>query len=417
MFNNSTPRYSYCQHLRPDMRMVQDWAEDETDYETAYYGKWHIGPPPDLFATRFEHAHRPPYPGRTPLFATGHGHPNPSLGPLVQSFAHGTAGTLDVPMDEFPDVQVAKYSTDFMRSRSGERPFLLYASLPGPHGPWMVPEEWGIRYDPKEIPDWPNRYDDFDGKPINQKKLRAVQEFGVPEGKGSDLKNALAIGFSYLELVDAQVGEVVRTLKELDLYDDTAIILTADHGDMAGSHGFDSKSAYMYDEIYRVPMLFKPPGGSKVKRASQPVNLMDATATVVDLMAGEEVRDIGSGELDGRSMLGLTQGETDWYKDVNYSEYHGDWNGHYSQRMVTDGRWKLVWNLSDLCELYNLQEDPHELTNLFYDPAHRATRDEYFEKMVAEGERFDDGHLALISPEIEARLEDSIVGPLKGIGR
>ena len=71
MFNNSTPRYSYCQHLRPDMRMVQDWAADETDYETAYYGKWHIGPPPDLFASRFEHAHRPPYPGRTPLFANG----------------------------------------------------------------------------------------------------------------------------------------------------------------------------------------------------------------------------------------------------------------------------------------------------------------------------------------------------------
>jgi arylsulfatase A-like enzyme len=220
-----------------------------------------------------------------------------------------------------------------------------------------------------------------------------------------------------LELVDAQVGEVVRTLKELGLYDDTAIILTADHGDMAGSHGFDSKSAYMYDEIYRIPMLFKPPGGSKVKRATQPVNLMDATATIVGLMGDEEVRDIGSGELDGRSMLGLTQGETDWYKDVNYSEYHGDWNGHYSQRMVTDGRWKLVWNLSDLCELYDLQEDPHELTNLFYDPAHRATRDEYFEKMVAEGERFDDGHLALISPEIETRLAESIVGPLKGIGR
>ena len=334
----------------------------------------------------------------------------------MQSFAFGTAGTLDVPMEEFPDVQVAKYSTDFLRSRSGERPFLLYASLPGPHGPWMVPEEWGIRYDPNSIPDWPNRHDNYEGKPINQKKLRAVQEFGVPEGKGSDLKNALAIGFSYLELVDAQVGEVVRTLKELGLYDDTAIILTADHGDMAGSHGFDSKSAYMYDEIYRVPMLFKPPGGSRVKRATQPVNLMDATATVTHLMAGEEVRDMGSGELDGRSMLGLTQGETGWYKDVNYSEYHGDWNGHYSQRMVTDGRWKLVWNLSDLCELYDLQEDPHELTNLFYDPAHRAARDEYFEKMVAEGERFDDGHLALLSPEIETRLADSIVGPLKGIG-
>ncbi len=417
MFNNSTPRYSYCQHLRPDMRMAQDWAADETDYETAYYGKWHIGPPSDLFASRFEHTHRPPYTGRVPLFATGHGHPNTTLGPLVKSIANGTSGTLDAPMDEFPDVMVARYSTDFLRSRAGERPFALYCSLPGPHGPWMVPEEWGIRYDHNAIPDWPNRYDDFDGKPINQKKLRVIQDARQPEGKGSALKESLAVGFSYLELVDAQVGEVVRTLKELGLYDDTAIILTADHGDMAGSHGFLSKGAYMYDEIYRVPMLFKPPGGSAVKRVSQPVNLMDATATVLHLMAGEEARDMGSGELDGRSMVGLAQGETEWYKDVNYSEYHGDWYGHYSQRMVTDGRWKLVWNLTDLCELYDLQEDPHELTNLFYNPAHKATRDRYFEMLVEEGRRFDDGHLELISPETETALADSIVGPLKGVGR
>ena len=209
MFNNSTRPYSYCEHLRPDMRMVQDWAADETDYETAYYGKWHIGPPQDLFDSRFEHAHRPPYPGRTPAFATGHGHPNTRLGPLVQSFGGGKAGTLDVPMDEFPDVMVARYSTDFLRSRSGERPFLLYSSLPGPHSPWMVPEEWGIRYDPSEIPDWPNRYDDFDGKPINQKKLRIVEDLRQEQGRDETLKDLLSACFSYLELVDAQVGEVV----------------------------------------------------------------------------------------------------------------------------------------------------------------------------------------------------------------
>ena len=46
---------------------------------------------------------------------------------------------------------------------------------------------------------------------------------------------------------------------------------------------------------------------------------------------------------------------------MHYAEYHGDWYGHYSARMVTDGRWKLVWNLTDLCELYDLENDPHEL--------------------------------------------------------
>ena len=154
------------------------------------------------------------------------------------------------------------------------------------------------------------------------------------------------------------LGEVVATLRELGLYDETAIFLTADHGDMAGSHGLWNKGAYMYDEIYRVPMLFKPPGGGSVGRVSQPVNLMDVTATMVHLMAGEQVRDIGSGEMDGRSFLPLAEGETDWYKSVNYSEYHGDWYGHYSSRMVTDGRWKLVWNLTDLSELYDLERGP-----------------------------------------------------------
>lgn len=55
MFNNSTPGYSYCEHLRPDVTMLQDWAAAATDCETAYYGKWHIGPAADLFASRFEH--------------------------------------------------------------------------------------------------------------------------------------------------------------------------------------------------------------------------------------------------------------------------------------------------------------------------------------------------------------------------
>lgn len=414
MFNNSTPAYSYCEHLRPDMTMVQDWLADETDYETAYYGKWHIGPLKDLFESRFEHTHRPPHTGRVPLFAKSHGHPNTAeFGPLVKSYAGGKAGTLDVSMEEFPDIMAARYSQRFLRGRSGERPFALYCSLPGPHLPWMVPEEFGIRYDPKDIPDWPNRYDDYDGKPISHKKMRLTDDILYPEGRDETLKELLACCFSYVELVDHAVGEVVATLKELGLYDETAIILTTDHGDMAGSHGFLTKNAYMYDEIYRIPMLFKPPGGSAVARVSQPVNLMDVTATVVHLVEGEERRDIGSGEFDGRSFLPLAQGETDWYKTINYSEFHGTTFGHHSSRMVTDGRWKLVWNLSDLAELYDLEEDPHELRNLFYVASHRATRERYFDILKEEAKRFGDGQIDYLWPEVEYRLAESITGPMQ----
>src|SRR5262245_27331301 len=77
MFNNSTPRYSYCQHLRPGLTTLADWADgrragdgqDGRPYETAYFGKWHIGPAEDLFASRFHHTQRP-YAGG-PSFLTG----------------------------------------------------------------------------------------------------------------------------------------------------------------------------------------------------------------------------------------------------------------------------------------------------------------------------------------------------------
>ena len=66
MFNNSTPGYSYNHHMRPDMRMLQDWMADSTPYESAYFGKWHIGPADDLFASRFDRTHDRPYPGDHP---------------------------------------------------------------------------------------------------------------------------------------------------------------------------------------------------------------------------------------------------------------------------------------------------------------------------------------------------------------
>lgn len=415
MFNCSTPKYSYCEHLRPDLTMIQDWLDDETDYESAWFGKWHVGPAEDLFASRFHHTQKP-YEGGPFFLRNSHWHPNTRLGPLVKSVAGGEAGTLDVPMEGFPDVVAARYSQDFLQARDAARPFALFCSFPGPHSPWMVPEEFGIRYDPAQIPMWPNRYDSFEGKPINQKKLRLLDNLPTIQDQGEDrdrtLQELLACCFSYLELVDQMVGEVVATLKDLGLYDSTVIVFTADHGDMAGSHGFLSKGSYMYDETYHIPLLLKPAGKPEPKRIQAPVNLMDVTATCLHIMSGLEQKTMGTHALHGQSLLPLIDGSITWPRQVNFSEYHGDWYGHYSARMVTDGRWKLVWNLSDLCELYDLVNDPAELTNLFYDTSYRDIRDRYFAFMVEEAKRLDDGQLRLLSPDVEEQLARVLDGPL-----
>jgi len=118
-------------------------------------------------------------------------------------------------------------------------------------------------------------------------------------------------------------------------------------------------------------------------------------------MTGEQPESMGQHELHGESLLPLTAGETTWSRKVHYGEYHGDWYGHYSARMVTDGTWKLVWNLSDLCELYDLENDPQELVNCFYDPACNEIRDHYFQLLTQEAERTGDRHVALRDPAVE----------------
>jgi arylsulfatase A-like enzyme len=408
MFNNSSRHYSYCEHLREDVPMLCDWFSSQTDYETAYFGKWHIGPSEDLRRSRFHHT--PIVSDDAPAFVeSSHWHPNSSVGPLVQSVLGGRAGTLDVPMDRFPDAYAANLTRRFLRQRERSRPFLCYCAFPGPHSPWMVPAEFGIRHEARAIPVWRNRCDSMDDKPIYQRKLALMeQQPGQRQYLQDDgeLQELLACLFSYVELIDEQVGRVVSELKEAGDYDDTLVVFTADHGDMAGAHGFLSKGGYSYDEIYRIPLLVKPRSADAVApvRRSEPVTLMDVTATLLHQAAGEPVRHLGGRELHGQSLVPLlSEAEAPWRK-VAYCQFHGDWYGHYSLRMVTDGRWKLAWNLTDLCELYNLEDDPLELTNLFYDAAHRNVRNRYMELLKAEAARLGDAHVRLHRPEVEEAI-------------
>ena len=398
MFNNSTGRYSYCQRLRPDVTTLADWADEHTSYETAYYGKWHIGPPEDLLASRFHHKDR------------HRGHPSKRLGPMVTSVADGHAGTLDVPIEDFPDGATAKSTTEFLHARDRSRPFLAFCALPGPHAPWLIPHEFGIRYDAKEIPMWANRNDTLEGKPFGQKKLHLIDVARHPYAQDDDLlREMLAVNFSYIELIDTLVGGLVKTLKELGEYDRTAIFFTTDHGDPAGSHGFIHKGAHMYDELYHTPLLFKPawPSPTKPARVAEPVHLMDVTATALHLMSGEEQRSMGEQALHGVSIQPFAEGTAKWERQVHYAQYHGDWYGHVSLRMVTDGRWKLVWCLNDLGELYDLTSDPHELTNRYYDPACVEVRRKYIGILLAEAERLGDNQLGSYAPVI-ASVEDEL---------
>lgn len=168
---------------------------------------------------------------------------------------------------------------------------------------------------------------------------------------------------------DAAIGNVLDTLDELSLSDNTIVIWLADHGDAVASHGgLWDKSSTFIEEVARVPMAIRWPAAIEGgQQSDQFVSNMDATATMLDA-AGIAIPD----HMHSRSVLPLCQAadEAAW-SDELICEHMG--HGHlFPQRMILHDRYKYVFSLHDMNELYDLQEDPFEMKNLVQDPQYAA---------------------------------------------
>ncbi len=161
--------------------------------------------------------------------------------------------------------------------------------------------------------------------------------------------------------VDQQVGEVVSKLEELDLFDDTLIVVVGDHGEMLEEHGEATHGYFIYESALRVPWILRGPGIQPGVVAER-VGLIDVAPTIAALLGLElptptQGRDlsasIGGGDVEGRREL--------YVESVTPNRYYG-LNSLFG--LVTD-RWKYIH--TERAELYDLADDPEEATNLVDD--------------------------------------------------
>jgi arylsulfatase A-like enzyme len=149
--------------------------------------------------------------------------------------------------------------------------------------------------------------------------------------------------------------------------DNTIVVLTSDHGELLGSHGLYCKNYSGFEEVYNIPMVMAGPGVSNGQVSDARVGLHDLCPTLLSLV-DLDIIDV----VDSKSFASVVrdpEGASGNFKK-GFSEYHG---GRYrvTQRVVYDGGWKLVMNGFDFDELYNLDDDPYEMTNLIYVVEHR----------------------------------------------
>ena len=251
---------------------------------------------------------------------------------------------------------------------AGEEPFYLWANFWGPHSPSLVPEPYFSMYDPKAIPEHPGYAETFEKKPYRQRLIEHM--WGLGDYGWEGFQEIAARYFGHCTLIDDMVGRVVAHLEKLGVLDDTIIVYTSDHGDCLGAHKLIEKGEFMYDEIYRIPLVIAHP------ECQAPGTACDEFVYLHEIMhssldaAGLEV----PADLDGHSFLPAIEGRP--YSNGR-EEVYCVFDRHFTvanQRMVRTRTHQFTFNATDPGELYDLQRDPYQLDNVYDDPAYDAVR-------------------------------------------
>ncbi len=395
-------------NLPADVPTIAEMVSD--DYHRAYFGKWHLGD--DVVAQHGFHewvstedGHRGQYtqPEHQAIMSDYHRHlvsngfaPDQAAADGAMLFSADRRAGLP---EEF---QMASYLGDRAASfvhRNSDRPFILYVSTFEPHSPNKGPLD--DLYDPEEIPVGPAFLKRPEGASLLN-RVRAdyyLQYMGDPNGFNADdymtsyasafnditteagWKRLRARYFANITLVDRMVGKITAALDSAGIADNTVVVFTSEHGDHMGDHGLLEKRSF-YEESSRVPLLMRVPWLSESQRMIKgSVGQIDLAPTLLDLL-GERVPD----RLQGESRLPVLKGED----SLDDGEVVIQWNGISPEmedrslgtdqinrmlalpwRSIVHDRWKLNLCAGDQCELFDLRSDPHEMSNLYNDPAHR----------------------------------------------
>jgi arylsulfatase A-like enzyme/Tfp pilus assembly protein PilF len=180
-----------------------------------------------------------------------------------------------------------------------------------------------------------------------------------------------------IAFTDAQVGRVLAYLEAHDLLGRTVVVIVGDHGESLGDHGEDAHGFFIYESVTRVPFIIRTPhAGMQGRRVADPVRTVDITPTLLELLGIPAPESI-----EGRSLTPLMTGEArelgvEAYAEATYPLHHYGWS---DLRSLRSGRFKVI--AAPRPELYDLQADPHEATNIF--EARRTLGDQMLARLQA----------------------------------
>jgi arylsulfatase A-like enzyme len=276
--------------------------------------------------------------------------------------------------------------------KENDEPFFLWSSFFDPHPKYLVPEPWDTMYNPNDLT-VPSIVDgEHDNNPPHFQMTQTKNPDFSPyktSGQGlhgfnshlhnkEELAKDIACYYGMISLMDKQIGQILDKLEALGMAENTLIVFTSDHGHFYGHHGLTAKGAFHYEDMVRVPMIVSQPGKVPAGQVS------DSLQSLVDYAPSFlSACDIPV----PHAMTGLDQTDV-WYgerktvRDHCIVENHHDPSTVHVKTYVED-RYKLtVYYQHVYGELFDLQEDPKEVNNLWNDPESQALKAELINKLL-----------------------------------
>ena len=352
--NMLSGRYGLESGARENGCVLPPWCDSLVDdfnsagYDTSFVGKWHVGgngngPVPEKVRMGFQQF-------------------------IGYQCYNGFYKDVCFYDEEGTERRFKKHRTDVTMDLAlerlemlGERPFFMVVGFQAPHYPEQPSPRFDHMYRGRSVTPRPN-YDGGDPyiptySPRSRRPFELCPDF---RRYGNDIHEYLRLYYGMVSQIDYNVGRLLEALESRGLDEDTIVVFTADHGDLAGSHDLHGKRV-SYQESVGVPLIMQGPQVPAGMVIDTPIDSCSFVPTCMEMVGVEATADVAE-----RSRAALLRGETD---ERPVFANLDNWC------MVRRGNLKLTaeWDTCSPTMLFDVEADPYEQDNLIGKPAH-ATR-------------------------------------------
>jgi arylsulfatase A-like enzyme len=266
--------------------------------------------------------------------------------------------------------------------KEAQEPFIAWVNYQDPHPAFACPPPYDALFDPDQITlsETYTRFNE-DSQPVRNRVWRQHSEMDSCTLK--DMQRAMAAYMGQVRYVDDSVGRLMDALEDGGLSASTVVLFFSDHGELLGDYGMTHKLPVFYDCLTKIPVILRHPAkkwkGTVFGGLAEEVDLAPTLLDILQVprpptMVGRSLAAaLDRGETGGREtvLCEAGGGAPTWREpDPNLALKAPFAPTSFGPgAMLRRGPWKLSVYADDICELYNLEEDPHELHNRYNEPA------------------------------------------------